>query len=248
MAAKKAASQPKITEFDLLPGRIIARKYEVLKKLGEGWEGEVYKVRERSTGIVRAAKVFFPHRNVRNKTSKMYARKLHKLRDCPLLIHYHTDEQWVYRRTPVAVFISEFVEGELLSEFIKRFPHERMQPFQALHLLHALAKGIEQIHQHHEYHGDLHWGNIMVQHFGLEFELKAIDLFHWGDSKKDNRDEDLCNLIRIFYDCLGGSRYYRIQPPEVKHICCGLKRSLIFKRFRTVRQLRKHLEKMEWQL
>jgi hypothetical protein len=35
-------------------------------------------------------------------------------------------------------------------------------------------------------------------------------------------------------------------PAPVKHICCGLKRSLILKRFPTVVHLRQHLENMSW--
>jgi len=80
-----------IESFDLKPGRPLARKYEILSRLGAGWEGEVYRIREKNTGIERAAKLFFPHRNIRNRTAKNYARKLHKLRDCPIVIHYHTE-------------------------------------------------------------------------------------------------------------------------------------------------------------
>jgi hypothetical protein len=32
----------------------------------------------------------------------------------------------------------------------------------------------------------------------------------------------------------------------IKHICRGLKRSLILSRFRTISQLRRHLETLEW--
>ena len=78
----------KVTEFDLPPGRMIGKKYRVLSKLGAGWEGEVYKVGEIHTGIERAAKLFFPQRNLRDRTSKIYAQKLHKLRQCSLLIQY----------------------------------------------------------------------------------------------------------------------------------------------------------------
>ena len=52
-------------------------------------------------------------------------------------------------------------------------------------------------------------------------------------------------LVRILYDSTGGSRHYSRQPDAVKYICSGLKRSLILKKFRTVAQLRKHLETME---
>ena len=42
------------------------------------------------------------------------------------------------------------------------------------------------------------------------------------------------------------AKTYPQLPDEVKYICCGLKESLIVKKFRTVSQLREHIEKMEW--
>ena len=54
------AGPSKIDRFDFKEGRVLARKYEVLSKLGGGWEAEVYLLRELSTGIERAAKFFYP--------------------------------------------------------------------------------------------------------------------------------------------------------------------------------------------
>ncbi|UCE17848.1 MAG: protein kinase [Gemmatimonadota bacterium] len=235
-----------ITDFDLPPGYELAGKYQIISKLGSGWEGEVYKIREMRTGIDRAAKLFFPQRNIGNRTAKRYAKKLHKLRHCSILIQYHTEELIRYRKVPVTVLVSEYVEGELLSDFLKRHPGHRLQPFEALHLLHSLTKGMEEIHLHNEYHGDLHLDNIIVRRFGLAFDLKLIDLFHWEGSKSENRQTDICFLIRVFYDTLGGARHYQRHPEAVKYICSGLKQSIILKKFRTMTQLRKHLETMEW--
>ena len=232
--------------FNLLPGRIIASKYEVLASLGSGWEGEVYLIRERNTGIARAAKLFFPHRNIRNRTSTFYARKLHTLRHCPVVIQYHTEETITVRSTPVMVLISEYVEGEILRAFLEQQPGKRLRPFQALHLLHALAVGVECIHQHRDYHGDLHSGNIIVQRFGLGFDLKLLDMFQWASPKAWNRQDDICDLVRLLYDALGGARHYPNQPEAIKAICRGLKRSLILDRFPTMSHLRSHLETMEW--
>lgn len=49
----------RIDEFNLAQGRIIAGKHEVIEKLGDGYESEVYKIQEVTTGIIRAAKLFF---------------------------------------------------------------------------------------------------------------------------------------------------------------------------------------------
>ena len=128
-----------VESFDLKPGRIIAKKYEIIGQLGTGWEGEVYKIVELSTGVERAAKFFYPQRNARNKTASRYAKKLHRLRHCPIIIQYHTEERFIFHRIPITVMISEYVQGQILSEFINKQPGKRLNAFQALHFLYALV-------------------------------------------------------------------------------------------------------------
>ncbi|KPK67784.1 serine/threonine protein kinase [candidate division TA06 bacterium SM1_40] len=236
----------KIESFDLEPGRVIAGKYRVISKLGSGWEGEVYRVVETRTGIERAAKLFYPHRNIGNRTSRLYAKKLHKLRHCALLIQYHTEEVIRFRKERITVLISEYVEGDLLSDFLSRLPGKRLSYFEALHLLYALARGMEEVHRANEYHGDIHSDNVIINRRGVGFDLKLMDLFHLDAPKTENKRSDICDVIRLFYESLGGSKHYARQPRAVKQICCGLKTSLILTKFRTMTQLCKHLETMAW--
>ena len=236
----------RIESFDFWSGRVLSGRYEVISLLGTGYEGEVYLVRERATGIERAAKFFFPHRNPNDRAARMYANKLHKLRHCPIVIQYHSQDSVRVKGVPVTFLVSDFVEGELFSEFLKRQPGGRLQPFSALHFLHALSSGMECVHHSREYHGDLHGDNIIVGRYGLGFELKLLDVYHWKGSKRDTIQFDVVEMVRTFYEALGGSRYYARQPPEIKAICCGLKRSLILKKFRTAGELKSYLETMEW--
>jgi hypothetical protein len=237
---------PRISSFDLRSGDHLSDKYEVVSRLGSGWEGEVYLVRETGTRIERTVKIFFPRRNPGNRALRFYARKLHKLRHCPVVIQYHTRDSFEFKGAKVSFLVSEYVEGELLSDFLKRQPGRRLSAFQAVHLLHALATGIEAIHNVGEYHGDLHTDNVIVLRHGLGFELKLLDMYSWGAPNAENIQHDVFDLIRLFYDAIGGPRWYARQPQEVKDICKGLKRSLIAREFRSAGQLSQHLEIMEW--
>ncbi|MBU0743505.1 protein kinase [bacterium] len=232
--------------FGLKRGDVLVGKYRVCSLLGAGWEGEVYLVREISTGIERSAKIFFPRRNPGNRAVRFYAKKLHKLRHCPILIQYHTQERVELEDATLTMLVSEYVEGELLSALLRRQPGGRLEPFEAMHLLHTLADGIEVIHDRGEYHGDLHTDNVLVQRRGLGFDVKLVDMYRWGAPSAANIQEDVVNLVHMFHEAVGGARRYARQPSEVKDICRGLKRSLILERFRTAGHLRQYLETFAW--
>ena len=50
----------RIESFNFPEGLIFQNKFKIGKRLGGGWESEVYRVYELMTGIERAAKFFFP--------------------------------------------------------------------------------------------------------------------------------------------------------------------------------------------
>ena len=195
----------------------------------------------------RAAKVFFPARNPNNKTLLFYAKKLDKLRRCPIVVQYHTQENFRFRGHVLPMLVSEYVEGELLPHFVAAQPGKRLHHFEALHLFYALVKGVEQIHLVGDYHGDLHSGNVIVRRVGLNFDVHVVDMYSWGRRTASHVQFDMTCLIRIFYDILGGSKHYAKQPPEVKGIILGLKQSLIRKKFKDLGRLRAHLDALPWQ-
>jgi tRNA A-37 threonylcarbamoyl transferase component Bud32 len=235
-----------VRRFDFAPGRKIAGKYEIERLLGSGWEGEVYAIIERTTGIRRAAKFYYPHRDPTGKAAIAYARKLDALRHCPILMQYHHQEiAWVKKRK-VTIVISELVEGQKLSEFLQTQRNHALSAFEALHVLYALARGIAPIHARGEYHGDIHDDNIMIRRQGITFDLKLIDFFDLGKPTRGKIHKDVLNLVEVFHVIVGGRERYAKQPKVVKDIIRGLKDSLILQRFQSAGDLQRHLENLQW--
>jgi RIO-like serine/threonine protein kinase len=235
-----------IDSFDLQPGRVLAGKYEIERKLGGGWEGEVYKVIESRTGVRRAAKLFKPQHNERDRAVKFYAQKLERLRDCSIVIQYHSSETIRFRNTPITCLISDHAGGEPLCDFISQQRGGRLAPFEALHLVYELAQGVEEIHLRREYHGDLHDENVLVHRHGVFFSLKVVDFYQWGRPTAAHLRDDVADIVRLLFDAVGGRKRYAKQPPEIKAICKGLRRDLIGRAFPTASHLREHLESFVW--
>lgn len=236
-----------VDTFDFATGRVLAGKYRVDRLLGRGWEGEAYQVTELATGVHRAAKVFYPQRNRNDSAVRAYARKLEKLADCTALIRYHHTDTFRHAGEKVSFILSELVHGEILEEFVVRQRGKRLPAFEALHLLSAVARGVAQIHQRGEYHGDLHDRNVLIRRRGIGFKIRLLDLFSDKAPSRVRRQDDIVDLARLLYDMVGGQKHYAKQPAEVKTVVCGLKRSLILKRFRTSADLVVHLNEFEWE-
>lgn len=237
----------KVKRFDFPAGRTVAGKYVIERPLGSGWEGEVYAIVERNTGIRRAAKFYYPHRDPTGKAAIAYARKLDALRHCPILMQYHHQEIAYVKRKKVMVVISELVEGRKLSEFLAAQHAHRLSTFEALHVLYVLAKGISPIHARGEYHGDIHDDNIMVRRQGIGFEVKLLDFFDLGRPTRGKIHKDVLNLIQVFHTIVGGRDRYAQQPKVVKDIIRGLKDSLILQRFQSAGDIQTHLESLTWE-
>jgi hypothetical protein len=214
----------RIAKFNLAPGYKIGGKYRVEAHLGGGYEGEVYRVTEIQTGIRRAGKLFYPQRNARDHTARVYARRLDRLRDCPIVIQYHHAERVVIQNASVTCLISEYVDGILLSDFLAAHRGRRMPPFKALHVLY------------------LHTANILVRPRGIFFDAKVVDFYNLGQYSVSHRRDDVVDLIHLLYEMTGGRRHYAAQPPAIKGICRGLRRDLIGAAFPTAGHLRRRLE------
>ncbi|MHA2302846.1 MAG: protein kinase domain-containing protein, partial [Candidatus Thorarchaeota archaeon] len=204
--------------YDLQPGKTLGRNYFIVEFLGAGWEGEVYKVEERRTGVLRAAKVFYEGRRLSKVQMQRYAKKLQRLRRCPIITQYHHRDVARVGRETVEILVSELADGEMLSKFLNRHRGKRLSTFEALHLLHALAVGMEPIHYLGDYHGDIHSDNILVKRAGIRFEVHLLDFFDLGRSTREKIQYDVIDLVSLLYETIGGQDGYTRAGNEIRQI------------------------------
>jgi hypothetical protein len=237
--------------LDFQPGRILSGKYRVEEKIGEGWEGEVYRITEVATRIERVAKFYFPERNPKGRIAARYARRLHLLKHCHIVTQYHHQDRVRLRRQgvdyQVDYVVSDYAEGEVLSRFLARQRGKRLPPFEALHLLYGLALGIVPVQQAGQYHGDIHSDNILVRRRGVGFELKLLDFFDLGAPTSAKMQRDIVDMSLLLHEMVGGVRHYARQPAIVKHFCAGRRHGLILRRFPTVLAMVKDMESWTWE-
>lgn len=231
--------------FEFSKNTLLLKKYYLKELLGKGFEGEVYRVVEKNTKIERAAKFFYPKRGLNKNNICWYAKKLHKLRTANVIVQYLTQETMILDGEEITFLISEYISGEILQNLINAKKSKKLSELESFLLLHALAKGISEIHALKEYHGDLHPQNIIVCKKGINFELKFLDMFPRGRASKENIFIDLFDIIKIFYDSLGGKDNYKNISPQAKYVCSGLKHGIINKKFKSAFQLKEHIERLE---
>ena len=229
-----------------MPGRKLGPHYEVVQLLGSGTEGEVYQILETDTGIYRAAKLYFRHKDPRSKAVVWYARKLNTLRNCSIVLQYHHTQVIQISRQKVLCLVSDLFDGVQLEKWVGMQRGKRLPGYVALHVLYHLILGLERIHAHGEYHSDVHTENVMIRPHGVGFELKLVDFYNWGRPSKAKQQQDILDSIRLFYDILGGAKHYAKLADDLRYICAGLKDSIIIRRFPTMNALRVHLEQFPW--
>lgn len=231
--------------YDFAPGRLLARKYQVVSKIEAGSTGELYTLSECATGIERVAKFFYRKQNPA-RMATFYAQKLHRLRHCNILMQYRTQETISVGGTDVTFLISDVMHGEPLLDFLARQPGDHLSLFEGLHLLHALASGVEPMHAAGEHHGDLMLDNVLVQRRGLGFRVKLIDLSPGTSRKNEAFRIDVMDMIRLFSIATAADRFGRKFPKSVQKLVQEPTRSQGQLAIRDAGCLRHYLENLAW--
>ncbi len=147
-------------------------RYDVLDLIGTGTAADVFRVRDRRTGVLRAAKVLKP-KNAANP--KILARFEDEFRILRTLHHPHLPEVYDYGWTAEGgrFLIMELVDGVPLDEYF------RANPTDIWAILYELCETLTFVHNHKLLHQDIKPSNILVKRttaYGPDLPLvKLID-------------------------------------------------------------------------
>jgi eukaryotic-like serine/threonine-protein kinase len=146
-------------------GRIVGGRFELVKKLGEGGMGAVYRARDRDTDTVVAVKLTVGAANARrfDREAALLSRIEH-----PAVVRY-----LAHGRTGLGerFLVMEWVEGEPLASL---FAIRELGIGETLALARRMASALEAVHAHGLLHRDIKPGNVIVPSAGVA-GAKLID-------------------------------------------------------------------------
>ncbi|MGQ9897015.1 MAG: serine/threonine-protein kinase, partial [Acidobacteriota bacterium] len=168
-------------------GRILADRYEILSKLGEGGMGSVYAARHRILGRIDAVKVLRPEAAQADagrrflREAKLAARINH-----PNAVVIHDFGQTESGETFLAM---EYIQGQSLAKLLQRespFPVERVAS-----IVRQVASALDAAHQLGIIHRDLKPDNIMVMDGD---RVKVVD---FGIAKAIGGQESMVPMTQV---------------------------------------------------
>ena len=142
-----------------LVGTIIAERYHIIKKLGEGGMGQVYLAEHVKMGRKSAVKVMNPGM-VQNVDA--VSRFNREAQNASRINHPNVAGIYDFGETPdgLVYLAMEFVEGKPLTEIIRE--HGALPPMRASEIARQTAEGLSVAHDMGIVHRDLKPDNIMV--------------------------------------------------------------------------------------
>ena len=151
-------------------GFVLGHRYEVIEPIGEGAAAEVFRVRDRWSGAMRAAKVLRPGSVENEQILERFEDEYRILRG---LHHPSLPEVYDYGWIEGAsrYMIMELVEGEPLDEYFREHRDDLWM------ILYELCEVLSFIHGHNLLHQDINPSNILVKRttaFGGEMPLVML--------------------------------------------------------------------------
>ncbi len=158
----------------LLPGERLGgsdgRRFEIIKSLGEGAMGQVFRARDEELQRVVALKFLFPREELAGMGLRE-ARAIAQL-DHENIVRIFDVSEW--RGGPgeptVPFLVMECLDGESLADVLRR--EKTLGLRRALEVMRGVAAGLAHAHEHHIVHRDLKPSNVFISRHGT---VKLLD-------------------------------------------------------------------------
>jgi len=151
----------------LEPGDVLAGRFHIVRRLGQGGMGEVYEAQDKELGepvavkILRSQIASDPSILARFRREIQLARKVTHPNICRLYdLRYHRPEVDGGPRRPITFLTMELLRGETLARRVRR--EGRLIPIEALPLARQVADGLAAAHRAGVVHRDLKTSNVML--------------------------------------------------------------------------------------
>ena len=170
----------------LRPGAVFASRYEIIKILGEGGMGAVYKARDRELDREVALKVIRPELANDPEILQRFKQELilaRQVTDRNIIRIFDLGEDG---RTKFITM--EYIEGQNLHQILSQ--RRKLEVAEAVNIMEQVAAGLAAAHREGIIHRDLKPGNIMRDANGrvvvMDFGLARTVTRRWNDP--DRRD------------------------------------------------------------
>jgi len=210
-------------------GTVLANRYEVVRRIGEGGMGAVYQARDLELNRVVALKVIRPSLA---KNPEILSRFKQELILARQVTHKNVIRIYDLAEFDGIKFITmDFIDGRDLKSALRA--NGKFEPRQAAEIIEQVCRGLEAAHSESVIHGDLKPQNIMldrsgkitVMDFGIARSTAPGGMTHTGalvgtpeymspeQAKGEKLDarSDLFSVGIIFYELLTGDTPYKAE-------------------------------------
>jgi eukaryotic-like serine/threonine-protein kinase len=179
-----------VISADALTGQVLDGKYELLRKLGEGGMGAVYRARRVHIADEVAVKILHPKFVADESAVERFRREA---RAAAQLHHHNVVTIHDYGETeasgqPLAYIVMELVPGVSLRELLRR--EGRLEPARAVELMRDVCAGVAAAHRRHIVHRDLKPDNIIVLAPDDDRERETVKVVDFGIAKLRDASAD----------------------------------------------------------
>ncbi|WP_372364635.1 protein kinase [Candidatus Uabimicrobium sp. HlEnr_7] len=179
--------------------------YEILGELGRGGMGVVYKAKHKFTEKVVALKVLLTE----DSSEKEIKRFIREAKLTTALKHRNIVATFNYGEDPAPYISMEYVEGQTLSDFLKR-KKGKLSQREATKLFLQICEGVAHAHEQKVIHRDLKPGNILIDKQGV---IKVMD---FGLAKEFRFKED--EVLSVKGELIGTPQYMSPEQASTKQV------------------------------